>query len=118
MTSPACGRLQYSSRGTKCEATPVASLNACSSRFPKLTSGSREWRETSASFAAAFQHLSAVRERRVRRSSRFGTVVSDRSGVNEAEVQFVLGVFLFVVVVGLIDLYVPWPKTRNFGGRS
>jgi hypothetical protein len=39
-------------------------------------------------------------------------------GINEAKVQFVLGVFLFVIVVGLIDLRVPWPKARNLGARS
>jgi len=33
-------------------------------------------------------------------------------------VQFILGVFLFVVVVGLVDLRVPWPKARNLGPRS
>ena len=31
--------------------------------------------------------------------------------------QFLLGVFLFVVVVGLIDLRVPWPKPKKTGGR-
>lgn len=29
--------------------------------------------------------------------------------------QFVLGIFLFVIVVGLIDLRVPWPKSRSGG---
>jgi hypothetical protein len=32
--------------------------------------------------------------------------------------QFLLGVFLFVVVVGVIDARVPWPKARKPGGRS
>jgi hypothetical protein len=27
--------------------------------------------------------------------------------------QFFLGIFLFVAVVGLIDRRVPWPKPRN-----
>ena len=31
--------------------------------------------------------------------------------------QFLLGVFLFVVVVGLIDRRVPWPKARRRGQR-
>jgi hypothetical protein len=31
--------------------------------------------------------------------------------------QFILGVFLFVVVVGLIDARVPWPRARK-GGRT
>jgi hypothetical protein len=31
------------------------------------------------------------------------------------KVQFFLGLFLFVAVVGLIDLRVPWPKARNPG---
>jgi len=38
-------------------------------------------------------------------------------GINEAKVQFFLGVFLFVVIVGLADLRVPWPKARNRGAR-
>jgi hypothetical protein len=41
-----------------------------------------------------------------------------QDGINEAKMQFVLGVFLFVVVVGLVDLRVPWPKARNLGPRS
>lgn len=32
--------------------------------------------------------------------------------------QFVLGVFLFVVVVGVLDARVPWPKPKNRGVRS
>jgi hypothetical protein len=32
--------------------------------------------------------------------------------------QFFLGVFLFVVVVGLIDLGVPWPKPRKPSERT
>ena len=39
-------------------------------------------------------------------------------GIKEAKVQFLLGVFLFVIVVGLVDLSVPWPKARNRGARS
>ena len=27
--------------------------------------------------------------------------------------QFILGVFLFVVVVGLVDARVPWPKAGS-----
>jgi hypothetical protein len=27
--------------------------------------------------------------------------------------QFILGVFLFVVVVGVIDAWVPWPKPKK-----
>jgi hypothetical protein len=34
-----------------------------------------------------------------------------------AQVQFILGVFLFVVV-GLVDLRVPWPKACNLGPQS
>jgi hypothetical protein len=33
-------------------------------------------------------------------------------------VQFILGVVLFVVVVGLVDARVPWPKPQKRGGRS
>jgi hypothetical protein len=36
----------------------------------------------------------------------------------EASVQFFLAIFLFVVVVGLIDLRVPWPKARRRGARE
>jgi hypothetical protein len=32
--------------------------------------------------------------------------------------QFVLGVFLFVVVVGVLDTRVPWPKPKDRGARS
>ena len=32
--------------------------------------------------------------------------------------QFLLGVFLFVVVVGLVDSGVPWPKPRRPGARA
>ena len=32
--------------------------------------------------------------------------------------QFVLGVFLFVVVVGMVDRRVPWPKPRKLDARS
>lgn len=32
--------------------------------------------------------------------------------------QFLLGVFLFVVVVGLIDARVPWPKAKKRGARA
>jgi hypothetical protein len=39
-------------------------------------------------------------------------------GINEAKVQFFLGVFIFVVVVGLVDLRVPWPKALNLSTRS
>jgi hypothetical protein len=39
-------------------------------------------------------------------------------GIVEAKVQFFLGVFLFVVVVGLVDLRVPWPKARSLGTRK
>jgi hypothetical protein len=46
------------------------------------------------------------------------TLRSNRAVFNEAQVQFILGVFLFVVVVGLVDLRVPWPKARNLGPRS
>ena len=38
--------------------------------------------------------------------------------INEAKMQFILGVFLFVIVVGLVDLRVPWPKARNPSARS
>lgn len=31
--------------------------------------------------------------------------------------QFILGVFLFVVVVGLVDARVPWPKAGKDGRR-
>lgn len=42
----------------------------------------------------------------------------NRAVFNEAQVQFILGVFLFVVVVGLVDMRVPWPKARNLSPRS
>lgn len=32
--------------------------------------------------------------------------------------QFILGVLLFVVVVGLVDARVPWPKPQKREGRS
>ena len=32
--------------------------------------------------------------------------------------QFFLGVFLFVVVVGLVDMRVPWPKAKKLGVRE
>jgi hypothetical protein len=32
-------------------------------------------------------------------------------------VQFILGVVLFVVVVGFIDARIPWPKPQKRGGR-
>ena len=41
----------------------------------------------------------------------------DRSNLGEAKVQFFLGIFLFVFVVGLIDLWVPWPKAHRPGAR-
>jgi hypothetical protein len=31
--------------------------------------------------------------------------------------QFILGVLLFVVVVGLVDARVPWPRPRRDGGQ-
>lgn len=31
--------------------------------------------------------------------------------------QFILGVVLFVVVVGFIDARIPWPKPRERGDR-
>jgi hypothetical protein len=33
-------------------------------------------------------------------------------------VQFFLGVFLYVVVVGLVDMRVPWPKAKKPGERT
>jgi hypothetical protein len=41
-----------------------------------------------------------------------------RKSAFEAEVQFILGVFLFVVVVGAIDARAPWPKPRERGART
>jgi hypothetical protein len=35
----------------------------------------------------------------------------------EARVQFILGTFLFVVVIGVIDAFVPWPKPRKRSAR-
>jgi hypothetical protein len=35
----------------------------------------------------------------------------------ETDVQFILGVLLFVVVVGLIDARIPWPGPRKGGDR-
>jgi hypothetical protein len=32
--------------------------------------------------------------------------------------QFILGVFLFVGVAGVIDLWVPWPKPGKRAGRA
>jgi hypothetical protein len=32
--------------------------------------------------------------------------------------QFLLGILLFVVVVGLIDRWVPWPKPRKQGTKQ
>ena len=36
----------------------------------------------------------------------------------EAKMQFLLGILLFVVVVGLIDRWVPWPKPRKQGTKQ
>lgn len=32
--------------------------------------------------------------------------------------QFLLGVFLFVVIVGAVDTRVPWPKAKKPGART
>lgn len=32
--------------------------------------------------------------------------------------QFLLGVFLFVIVVGLVDARVPWPRPRQRDTRA
>ncbi len=29
--------------------------------------------------------------------------------------QFILGVFLFVIVAGVIDAFLPWPKAKRGG---
>jgi hypothetical protein len=31
--------------------------------------------------------------------------------------QFVLGVFIFVVVVGVLDARLPWPKAKDRGAQ-
>ncbi len=32
--------------------------------------------------------------------------------------QFILGVFLFVVVAGAVDAFLPWPKPKPKTGRG
>jgi hypothetical protein len=41
----------------------------------------------------------------------FGKIYGD----GETGVQFILGVVLFVMVVGLVDARIPWPKPRKRG---
>src|SRR5580704_7655542 len=43
----------------------------------------------------------------------FGKIYGD----GETDVQFILGVVLFVVVVGLVDARIPWPKPQSVWAR-
>jgi hypothetical protein len=47
------------------------------------------------------------------KTNRIGLQSQRAPASTEVKMQFLLAVFLFVVVVGLIDLRVPWPKPQK-----
>jgi hypothetical protein len=42
---------------------------------------------------------------------------SHTGGAKTKRMQFILGVLLFVVVIGIVDAGVPWPRCRTKAGK-
>ena len=50
-----------------------------------------------------------------KRLKTLGYILAGHQVRDESRMQFILGVFLFVIVLGAVDAFLPWPRAKSRG---